>query len=92
METLMDTDFGSERLFEASVRLAEVTLHELDHRFRETQIFSFLFNFLRTQLILDHKLSEVADNFGRWSNLTRRIIKYIFLATFSNKIMINFCI
>ena len=59
------------------MRLADVTLKELDDGGREGEVGRALQDVLLVQVVLDHELGKIADDFGAWSHLVKNSEKKI---------------
>jgi len=62
---------GSKRLWEATVRLANESLQELDNRSGKFQVIRLFKHCLLVQLLGDHVLGQITHYFGRRCHLKK---------------------
>jgi hypothetical protein len=65
----VSNDVGSQRLWETTIRLAEIALEELHNRLREVEGRGAVQDVLLGQIVRHHELGKVADGLRGWRDL-----------------------
>ncbi|CAN7976762.1 unnamed protein product [Ixodes persulcatus] len=65
LQDLLKPHLAAQGLRKSSVRLADVTLHELHHRAGKAELFCLVQDVLARQFVLDHELGQVSHHLGR---------------------------
>ncbi len=73
------TNLCSKWLWEAAVRLSQITLHKFYDRGREVEFLGFCKHITIIQLVLYHKLRQVTYHLRGWSHLInkQRLCKFL---------------